>query len=138
MRRTSLFQFYAAVFDFRFKCIYDGAENEFVVFYNSSLQARFPQIIRDKTEFEAVENHIHLMDHLRDWEIEEIRPACKRICETLLYALKNAFPTKHFAVYAFVSGDRSLVLRFHQSWQGETDYMKDDPEAWLFFLKLTG
>ena len=48
---------------FNFKTILDEKGNEYVVLASTPLDS--VQRIEDKTAFEAVENHVHLLDHLK-------------------------------------------------------------------------
>lgn len=60
MKRTDILSFLNG-FD-KFKIIKDEQETEYVVFKNSKVKDLIK--VNDKTAFEAVENHIHLLDNI--------------------------------------------------------------------------
>ncbi len=105
---------------FQFKIITDEQENEYVIFAKSQLN-HIENII-DKTEFEAIENHIHLLDNLKKDEYENLIPTAKALGQTLLNSLKHYFPHKHFFVFVTLQVNDSMIIRFHQKWENEMPY----------------
>ncbi len=53
---------------FRFKTVTDDEGNEFVLYADSPIDR--VEHIRDRTAFEAVENHVHLIDNVKKEEFE--------------------------------------------------------------------
>ena len=107
-----------------FKTIHDEFGNEYVLFKNSCMDSIHG--ITDKTEFEAVENHVHLLDNINANEFEKLTKIAPDICGLLLNSLQCTFPDKHFAVYVTVHLHDSMIIRFHQKWENEDYYF--DPE----------
>ena len=104
-----------------FKKIHDECGNEYVLFKNSCMDSIHG--ITDKTEFEAVENHIHLLDKIKSEEFEDLIKIAPSICCLLLNSLQCAFPDKHFVVYVTVHLHDSMTIRFHQKWENEDYYI---------------
>ena len=107
-----------------FKTICDDAGNEYVVYDSNSIKSITG--IRDKTEFEALENHVHILEHVRKKEFEMLCGMAPVFCDALLSRLSRRFPEKEFIVYVSVSLNDSMIIRFHQKWPGEVRYY--DPE----------
>ena len=105
---------------FTFKTISDEKGNEYVV--SSSYESDSVKNIEDKTAFEAVESHVHLLDNVKKQEFERLIPVAKTMAQTLAYSLSHRFPDKKFYVYASVTLNDSFILRFHQKWDGEEPY----------------
>ena len=105
---------------FNFKTILDEKGNEYVVLASTPLDS--VQRIEDKTAFEAVENHVHLLDHLKKQEFEALIPIAKTLCQTLANTLSKQYPNKKFLVYSSLTLKDSFILRFHQKWENEEPY----------------
>ena len=105
---------------FNFKTILDEKGNEYVVLASTPLDS--VQRIEDKTAFEAVENHVHLLDHLKKQEFEDLIPIAKTLCQTLANTLSKQYPNKKFLVYSSLTLKDSFILRFHQKWENEEPY----------------
>ena len=105
----------------RFKEVSDADGNVYVLFENSDI-CHVEHSIEDKTAFEAVENHCHLIDHLSSNDFSRIIDAAMLLGKILYWSLKSAYSEKRFVV--FVTADRgdSLTIRFHQQWEGEDPY----------------
>lgn len=105
---------------FVFKVIKDEYGNEYVVFDKNPITNVMN--IYDKTEFEAIENHLHLLDGVRKKEFNELIVFSERLGEILLDVLKKSFPDKYFYVFITVTLHGSFIVRFHQKWEGEEPY----------------
>lgn len=75
MKRIEYFQQITDLFNF--KTIVDEEENEYVLFSQSNFDS--VRNIRDKTEFESYENHIHLVNCLKKEEFYQFVPIAKNI-----------------------------------------------------------
>lgn len=122
MNRVELLSTVAALFSF--KTVYDELGNEFVVFANSSVTSITGVI--DKTAFEALENHVHLLDGVKDKEFDELIAVANTIGVTLRENLRHYFPNKEFVVYVSVDLHDSMIVRFHQKWPNELPYYAED------------
>ena len=78
--------------------------------------------INDKTEFEATENHVHILDRIKINEFNELFPIAEKLGQALLNALKYNYPEKRFVVFATIDLNDSFIIRFHQQWSGEVYY----------------
>lgn len=82
--------------------------------------------VNDKTEFEAVNNHIHILDNISKAELGELKDISMDLCKCIQYTLQTKYPDKQFYVYATASEHDSFILRFHQSWNNERPYYSPD------------
>ena len=103
---------------FRFKIIKDKQNNEYVLFKSSNF--KHLDEIDDKTEFEAVENHIHLVDDVKPKDRKKLLKQTSYLAKALLYDLNATFPDKKFVVC--LSCEDSLIIRFHHVWENEPYY----------------
>lgn len=115
MKRIECFELIVELF--KFKTVTDERGTEFVLFE----QSHFNSIknITDKTEFEASENHIHLIDNLKKNEVSRLIPTAKALGRLLLIALEHQYPDKHFVVFVSMQIHDSFIIRFHQKWEDE-------------------
>lgn len=111
---------------FEFKIIEDENGNEYVVFSKSGIKSI--KSVMDKTEFEAIENHVHLYDNINLTEFEELKHIANKLGKLLLCNLKQQFPKKNFTVYVTISLHESMIIRFHQNWKDELPYY--DPDSY--------
>ena len=88
----------------------------------------------DKTAFEAVANHVHILDDVTAGELRQLAGAAPRLCRTLLALLCEKYPGKQFVVYAEAVLHDSFILRFHQPWSGEPLYYERDISTYKEFL----
>ena len=79
------------------------------------------ETIADKTAFEAVETHVHLLDNLSKRECVELEGLIQTLGHTLLSRLHAQYPDRDFTVYVTLSRD-TVIARFHQRWPGEPPY----------------
>lgn len=106
---------------FEYKTIFDFVGDEFVLLRSSTIESiDFP--IDDKTAFEALENHVHIMDHIRKSEMTELVNASKILGMSILSHLKTNYPEKDFYVFVSIKQGDSLIIRFHQKWVHEKPY----------------
>ena len=70
MKRIEYFELIANLFSF--KAEKDEHGNEYVIFSQSD--DRPIRNIKDKTEFEALENHVHLLENVKKDEFEQLTP----------------------------------------------------------------
>lgn len=105
---------------FSFKTIVDEFNNEYIVFQNSPINAITN--IQDKTEFEAVENHVHLFDNIKYKDFKQLVDIGNSLGKALLYCLQSTYPQKRFVVYVSISIKESMIIRFHQKWTDECNY----------------
>ncbi len=118
MKKIEFFELIADLF--KFKSIFDEVKNEYVVFEYSTLNSISERT--DKTEFEAIENHVHLFDHVKKEEFERFIKIAPSLGKTVLCMLKSHYPEKNFVVYVSIKLHDSMILRFHQKWEGERSY----------------
>jgi len=104
--------------------ITDKNGNDFVVL--SDDYGDFNYEIHDKTEFEAVNNHVHILNHISETELEEIKEIAMELCKGIQFTLQAKYPDKQFYVYATASKHDSFILRFHQQWENELPYYSPD------------
>lgn len=105
---------------FEFKTFTDTKGNEFVL-YRSIDTRQFADIdVDDRTAFEAVQNHVHIFDNIRQSEKEAVTALMKRLGELMIDILSFEYPRKHFVVFVTV-GD-GAIIRFHQKWKDESWY----------------
>lgn len=118
MKRIERLSFLVDLYEF--KIIRDEYNTEYVVFQNSHLDC--VEEVDDKTEFEALENHRHLLDKIRKNEFTRLFPIAESLGKSLLGCLKRDFANKHFVVFVSLRVGDSLIVRFHQKWAGEEPY----------------
>lgn len=123
MKKIDILKTVADIFDF--KTVTDKNGNEYVIYANSSIEnADFD--IEDKTQFEAVENHVHLVDNVKKSDFNDLIEIGKVLGETQSNALKGNFPDKEFCVFVTVDIGESMIIRFHQVWENEPVYYNPD------------
>lgn len=105
---------------FRFKLIKDKFGNEYVLNDNNPLKSI--ESINDKTAFEAVENHVHIIDKVNGNEFETICLVGQVLGKVLICYLEKLYPDKKFVVFVTVTVNDSFIIRFHQKWANEPYY----------------
>lgn len=106
---------------FNFKTILDEHGNEYVLFANSLCETVHNVI--DKTEFEAYENHVHIVDNVKKSEFEHLVGVSRKLGKVLLDSLKLHYPNRQFVVYVSIHLHDSMIIRFHQKWENEEPYL---------------
>jgi len=104
---------------FEFKIITDENGTEYVLF---SYCMNSITNITDKTAFEALENHTHLLYNLTKEEFDRLIPVAQNLGKSLLNNLICNFPERHFTVYVTIQVNDSMIIRFHQKWENEPPY----------------
>ena len=135
MKRTDFFK---KIIDlFCFKILKDKDNNEYVVFSNSPIDELGK--VEDKTEFEAIENHVHILDNIKENEFDELLLIANDLGHIFHQVLKNNFPDKFFYVYISLTLYDSMIIRFHQKWGGEVPYynlqISDDKDERILLFK---
>jgi hypothetical protein len=105
---------------FSFKTVSDKCGTEFILFSQSNVNSL--GTIQDKTEFEAIENHVHLCDNIKSNEFETCLTVGNSLGKALLASLKCCYPEKTFCVYVSIHLHDSFIIRFHQKWNDEQPY----------------
>ncbi len=105
---------------FEYKTI-DGDRKDQFVLLKSSPFTKVKGVL-DKTQFEATENHVHIMDHIKKDEFDDVKTAAELIGKALINNLKLCYPDRNFAVFATVKLYDSFIVRFHQIWENEVPY----------------
>lgn len=123
MKKIELPRDFSEMFDF--KIVTDENGNEYVIYANSVLD-EIGSEPEDKTQFEAVENHIHLIDNVKQSDFDKLIEVGRILGETQLSALKSKYPDKEFCVFVTVDIGESMIIRFHQIWDNEPVYYNPD------------
>ncbi len=109
---------------FHFKTILDEKGNEYVLFLESQLTSA--ENIQDRTQFEAIENHVHLLNNVKKEDFSQCVQTGKILAQSVRNSLCFHYPRKQFIVYVSLRLNDSMILRFHQKWENEEPYY--DPE----------
>ena len=105
---------------YRFKEV--ASEDGYTYILRESYEQEKVGKIEDKTAFEAVENHVHLLDRVKLKEYKKL----EKIAPTLLASLKYQYPSRSFSAYVTITLHDSMILRFHQNWDGEPPYYDEN------------
>jgi hypothetical protein len=105
-------------------CICKTQKNEELVFYDykSNIKHIGSHIFNTKTEYEALENHVHLFDNVKKKDQAAVERISMAIAKNLKRELNSQFPEKHFIVYLELNFKDSVIIRFHQQWENEELY----------------
>lgn len=106
---------------FQFKTLSDRFGDTYILFADNPLDT-IPDV-SDRTAFEAVENHLHVLDRITAREWRALIGPANQLCQTLLSSLKAYAPHKYFYVSASIRLHDSMILRFHQKWEQEPLYV---------------
>ncbi len=118
MKRVEYFGLVANLF--QFKTVTDEDGNEYVLLADNGIDSL--EQIEDKTEFEAIQNHVHLLDRITKKEIRELTAVGMKLGQALLESLRFHYPNKEFIVFVSMRLKHSFIIRFHQKWKGEEPY----------------
>lgn len=99
----------------------DAAGNELLCLCDDHRKT-IPLSVEDKTAYEAVNNHEHLLDDISDEAFSELVADAPVLCRLIYCNIKMKYPHRKLAVYVAVSRHDSLTVRFHQVWMGELPY----------------
>ncbi len=118
MKKTDLLGLLAELFEY--KIIRDEFQNEYVLFKSNPLNT--VDNIEDKTKFEAIENHVHLIENIKIGEFDKLTEIAHSLGNALLNNLKSTFPDKSFTVFVTIKLHDDMIIRFHQKWENEEPY----------------
>lgn len=99
----------------------DAAGNELLCLCDDH-RTTIPLSVADKMAYEAVNNHMHLLDELSDAAFAKLVADAPVLCQLIYRNIKLQYPQKRIAVYVEVSRRDSLTVRFHQVWDQESPY----------------
>lgn len=112
---------------FDFESVSDGC-NEYILLKSCGVTEIYNRV-EDKTSFEALNNHVHLLSRIKKSRLSETYELSEKLGKLLLSVLHSQFPDKHFVV--FITVDSEVTVRFHQKWSGEPwYYITDDENAY--------
>lgn len=112
---------------FKYKVVSDEKGNSYVLLHSNRLNTA--EGVTDKTAFEALENHVHLIGKIRKRNKNDIVLFGKKLGLALAENLKAVFPDRNFVVLVTVSDE--LIIRFHQKWPDEAEYYDECADAVL-------
>lgn len=110
---------------------------------NELVFLRFPgekhhlQSVPDKTQREALENHIHLFRAVKKCDQSEAETMAIALARNLTNWLNVRLPDKKFVVTLEINWRDCTVLRFHQCWKDEPPYIdpvNDYPDTEVLFF----
>ena len=99
MKRFNFLQSIVGLFSF--KTIADDCGNEYVLFSDNTLTKSDMPDISDRTEFEALENHVHLLEKVTKKEFENADEVSNLLGKSLLNCLRQKYCDKHFFLFMF-------------------------------------
>lgn len=107
----------------------DSSQNEFILLKTeASQEGPIPHPIADKTQYEAVENHIHIFeDFIGTKNYTTARQIGISIAQNLYQTLAAKYPNKTFIVYLTINL-HGAIIRFHQIWNDEPTYYDETLE----------
>lgn len=111
---------------FEVQTIIDNNGNEYVLLKSCGITSI--DTVDDKTAFEAVMNHIHIIDGVKKWNMDGIENFSKRFLNICGEFLHCKYPSKHFVAYITI--DDSVTFRFHQKWENEPWYYITEDHAY--------
>ena len=115
----------------------DAEGNEFVLPVGV-MQHPINEIIKDKTGFEGFNTHIHLKDNIQAKDALELKDAAIETAEILKKDLTYKYSQKIFIIYITITIGGSMIIRFHQQWDGEQPYYDEgccDEDTMLLIFK---
>ena len=115
-------------------CDKDGNE---LVFLQFPGETHHLQSIPDKTQCEALKNHIHLFHAVKKCDQAEAKAMAIALARNLIDWLEIRLPDKKFVVTLEINWCDSTVPRFHQCWEAEPPYidpMGDHPDTEVLFF----
>ena len=127
-----------SLFEFRTKKDTAGNEYVFYKFFDTSFLDEpdtLPNLEErtikgmDRTALEAVDNHIHIIDKPKKCDFDSLCRSGEKLGKMMLAKLKYDFPDKKFCVFVTIQTDETMIIRFHQQWEGEEPYYDPDNMA---------
>ena len=119
---------------FEFGTQKDADGNEYV-FYDFLCSSEImsppdpPGGANDRTGREALQNHIHIIDKPKKCDFDSLCRSGEKLGKMMLAKLKYDFPDKKFCVFVTIQTDETMIIRFHQQWEGEKPYYDSDNMA---------
>ncbi len=98
----------------------DGIEYILINKYDSHVVSK--NIFNDKTKFESLENHIHLIKPQICLCRKYLKIEIQKLGEKILRKLILQFPNHKFIVYIEINNKNNVIIRFHQQWKDEENY----------------
>lgn len=116
---------------FCYKRVVDSQDHEYIFFDDCSVcstEGLEDCNIQDRTEFEAIQNGVYLLNSVSKSEFLKACHIGKSIAEAICESLKASFPGKEFYVYAHIKVSKydGIIIRFHQKWPGESPYYENE------------
>ena len=113
---------------FSFREIEDSEGNVHVVWAHSRTGQSGRVSVRpgECTEFEALENHEHLIDDITPQQFRAMIPALDSLCRALRDALRVRCADRKFHVWGLIQLHGTMMVRFYQEWPGEPPYWTED------------
>ena len=105
-----------------FYTVKDLQNNEYVFLKTNETAIDSLELVKDKTQTEAFENHVHIFGKTKRKEQEKVLEATRLIIDNLIRNLKINFPNKKFHVYLDCDFFDHVIIRFHQHWEDELPY----------------
>lgn len=105
-----------------FYTIKDLENNEYVFLKTEDDEIKILNSVKDKTQLEAYENHVHLFGKLKKKHQKDALKVSQLITENLVKELNLRFPNKKFLVYLDCDFEEHTIIRFHQIWKNEIPY----------------
>lgn len=116
-----VFKFHFAIFP-DFYTVKDSENNEYVFLKTEDNEIKSLKSVKDKTQLEAYENHIHLFGKVNKKHQKNALKISQMITNNLVRVLGLKFPNKKFLVYLDCDFDDHIIIRFHQIWENEFPY----------------
>lgn len=101
--------------------VMDSENNEYV-FLKSGEKINSLGIVKDKTQLEAFENHVHLFGKVKKNRRQAALAAARLIANNLIKELRLHFPNKKFHIFLDCDFSDHIIVRFHQHWDDEPPY----------------
>lgn len=105
---------------FFFKEVSDERGKSYILLRNNKIESI--RGIEDHVAFEAVENHVHIIDKVKKRHFGDCCTLGTNIGLALRDALAYSYPERRFVVFVSITVGESMIVRFHQCWEGETPY----------------
>ena len=105
-----------------FYTVKDLEGNEYVFIRTDDDEISSIKSVKDKTQLEAYENHIHIFDKLKRQYYKSGKEVAHLITNNLIKRLRENFPNKKFHVYLACDLKDHTIIRFHQHWDDEIPY----------------
>ncbi len=115
----------------------DAEGNEFVLPVGV-IQHPINEAIKDKTGFEGFNTHTHLTKKVKSERLIVLKETAIETAEILKKDLTCKYPQKNFIIYITITIGGSMIIRFHQQWDGEQPYYDEgccDEDTMLLIFK---